>query len=390
MYESFFGLRELPFNNTPDPRFFYKTPDHEEALASLIYCVEARKGFVLLTGEIGTGKTLVTRLMLRQLGTRIAFAHVHHAIAGPEALMEAVCAEFELPERSPTTPVQRTRMLHDFLLQQFSQNRPAVLILDEAQHLPVEAFEQLRMIGNLEADDAKLLQIVIVGQPELRTMFAGAQLRQLRQRIFRAFHLKGLSRVDTEAYIRHRLVVAGAEKDIFSADAFDAIHSCSGGFPRLINTLCDNTLLSAFAADRKAPDAAFVSGVYRETMMVEQARGAESPILSRLPVEPVRSGGAVSGHLVHREIESAVMADAERVMMAVDRSAASFQTAGSSGRSSHASDLPEWTNAARDMRGRVETACRRLRELAEWGDRLALRDGKPRKSAVPVAVPVRG
>jgi hypothetical protein len=313
--------------------------------------------------------------------------------------MEAVCAEFELPERPSTTPVQRTRRLHDFLLQQFSQNRPAVLILDEAQHLPVEAFEQLRMIGNLEADDAKLLQIVIVGQPELRAMFAGPQLRQLRQRIFRAFHLTGLSRTATEAYIRHRLAVAGAEQEVFLGDSFESIYSCTGGFPRLINTLCDNTLLSAFAVDRKMLDGAFVSGVFRETMMVEQARGAESQTLGRSPVDPVRSCRATQGHLGHGEIESAVMPDADRVMVAVDRAPAplarsersvsrdvralpplqssrdsrstDFRAAGSCGTSSHAAELPEWTNAARDIRGRVETACRRLRELAEWGDRLA-------------------
>ncbi|MGD2109026.1 MAG: AAA family ATPase, partial [Phycisphaerae bacterium] len=168
VYSDFFGFRELPFNNTPDPRFFFSTPDHEEALASLIYAVKERKGFVLLTGDVGTGKTLVTRLMLRRFGTQIAFATLNHAVPDARELMESICTEFEIPVEPDATATQLVRSLHDFLLMQFAQNMPVVLVLDEAQNLSIEGFEQLRMIGNLEADDAKLLQIVIVGQTELQ------------------------------------------------------------------------------------------------------------------------------------------------------------------------------------------------------------------------------
>ncbi len=268
MYAEFFGLRELPFNNTPDPRFFFSTPDHDEALASLIYAVKERKGFVLLTGEVGAGKTLVSRLMLKHFGCTITFAHINHAIHSAADLMESLCAEFELPHEPGSTNTQLVRTLHDFLLARFAQNLPVVLVLDEGQNLPIEAFEQLRMIGNLEADDAKLLQIAIVGQPELQSLFQSPALRQLRQRIFRSFHLPALDRKSTEAYIRHRLTVAGAKgSNVFSTDAIDAIQNTSRGLPRLINTICDNALLSGYSADRKAIDRAFIEAVVSQMML---------------------------------------------------------------------------------------------------------------------------
>jgi type II secretory pathway predicted ATPase ExeA/uncharacterized protein YoxC len=268
MYADFFGLRELPFNNTPDPRFFYSTPDHEEALASLIYAVKERKGFVLLTGEVGAGKTLVSRMMLRHFGTSIAFANVNHALHTAADLMESLCSEFELPYQHGEGNAQLVRTLHDFLLAKFAQNTPVVLLLDEAQNLPIEAFEQLRMIGNLEADDAKLLQIAIVGQPELQRLFQSPQLRQLKQRLFRSYHLPALDRKSTEGYIRYRLSVAAA-KDvaIFAPGAVDRIYAVSGGLPRLINTVCDNAMLSAYSADRRRIDEDFLESVLAQMML---------------------------------------------------------------------------------------------------------------------------
>lgn len=279
MYADFFGFRELPFNNTPDPRFFYSTPDHEEALASLIYAVKERKGFVLLTGEVGAGKTLVTRMMLRHFGTHIAFATINHGVQSLEDLMESICTEFELPVKPRTSPTQLVRALHDYLLAHFAQNIPVVLVLDEAQNLPVEGFEQLRMIGNVEADDAKLLQVAIVGQPELQGMFLSPALRQLRQRIFRSFHLPALSRRATEEYVRHRLsVVTDDCVDIFDQDALEAVYDFSRGLPRIINTLCDNALLSAYSADRRTINGPFIRSVIAQMMVIGDRTGREESV----------------------------------------------------------------------------------------------------------------
>lgn len=269
MYADFFLLRELPFNNTPDPRFFYSTPDHEEALASLIYAVKERKGFVLLTGEVGAGKTLISRMMLRHFNTSIAFATINHAVENARDLMESVCAEFDLETTAQTSQTQLVRMLHDFLLARFAQNIPVVLVLDEAQNLPTDAFEQLRMIGNLESDDAKLLQIAIVGQPELQQRFTSADLRQLRQRIFRIFHLPSLDRQATQGYIRHRLEIAGAgDVEIFTEEAIDRIFDVSRGLPRIINTVCDNAMLSSYSMDSRIIDGAFIESVVQQMMLV--------------------------------------------------------------------------------------------------------------------------
>ncbi|HNQ23081.1 MAG TPA: AAA family ATPase [Phycisphaerae bacterium] len=270
MYADYFGLRELPFNNTPDPRFFFSTPDHEEALASLIYAVNEQKGFVLLTGEVGTGKTLIARMMLRQFGDRICFANLNHTISNGRELLEAVSTEFDLPFDHKTSNAQLVRQLHDHLLTRFGTGTPVVLIVDEAQNLPVDAFELLRTIGNLEADDAKLLQIIIIGQPELQRRFLEPNLRQLRQRIFRCFHLPSLSRELTEGYIQHRLTLAGGQNlDIFDTRAIDRIHEYTQGLPRLINTLCDNAMLSAYSADRHQIDAEFLESVIAQMMTIE-------------------------------------------------------------------------------------------------------------------------
>jgi len=262
MYADFFGLKHLPFNNTPDPRFFFSTPDHEEALASLIYAVQELKGCVLLTGEVGAGKTLVSRMMMRQFGDQVSFANITHSIRSAVDLMESVCAEFNLPISEGAGNATLVRILQDYLLAEFANNHPVVLVLDEAQNLSIDAFEQLRMIGNLESDDAKLLQIVILGQPELQRTIRSAQLRQLHQRIFRSFHLTALSRPVTADYIRHRLAVAGAASpDVFDEEAINRVHAFSQGLPRLINTACDNAMLSAYSSDRKRIDGTFMAAV---------------------------------------------------------------------------------------------------------------------------------
>ena len=271
MYCEHFQLRELPFNNTPDPRFFFPTPDHEEALASLIYAVTQSKGFVLLTGEVGTGKTLISRILMRKFGDQVAFATISNAYLTADDLLAAICQEFNLDVSLDAGNMRLARALEDHLLDQFSRGRPVALILDEGQNLSDGALEQLRMIGNLEADDAKLLQVVILGQPELRDRFRSPDLRQLRQRIFRSYHLPALTRELCEAYIVHRLTIAGhPDGQVFDTSAVDAIFDFSSGLPRLINTVCDNALLSAYSADQTALDACFIKTVIDQMLDLEQ------------------------------------------------------------------------------------------------------------------------
>lgn len=259
MYCSHFGLHRPPFNNTPDPTFYFSTPEHEEALATLQYIVFQRKGFVLVTGEVGAGKTLIGRMFLRQVDRSASVAVISHTNLTGRQLLAAICHEFELDTPPDATNLQLTERLQNYLLEQFAQDRFAVVLLDEAQNLPDESFEELRMLGNLEADDAKLLQICILGQPELRERFHNPRLRQIDQRLFRRFHLPALSRANTEAYIGHRLRVAGCDRaDLFTKEAIDRIYAASQGVPRLINKICDNGLLTAYGANADQVTAAMI------------------------------------------------------------------------------------------------------------------------------------
>ncbi|MBP7937181.1 MAG: AAA family ATPase [Phycisphaerae bacterium] len=252
MYCSHFGLHRPPFNNTPDPTFYFSTPEHEEALATLQYATLQRKGFVLVTGEIGAGKTLVGRLFMRQIERDATVAVINHTHLNGQQLLAAICSEFEIDAPPGEATPQLLERLQTFLLDQFAKDRYAVVLLDEAQNLPNESFEELRMLGNLEADDAKLLQVCILGQPELRDRIRQPGMRQLDQRLFRRFHLPALNRDQIKAYIQHRLTVAGAPgAELFSEEAIDRIYVASRGVPRIVNQLCDNALLTAYGENIK-------------------------------------------------------------------------------------------------------------------------------------------
>ncbi|MFQ5411405.1 MAG: AAA family ATPase, partial [Phycisphaerae bacterium] len=297
MYCEFFGLKTAPFNNTPDPRFFYNTPDHEEALASLIYAVEQRKGFVLVTGEVGSGKTLLSRLLLNRFDDSIQSAVLTHTrLTGREFLL-AICREFELEVERDATAAELTNCLEEFLLKQYARDRLAVVILDEAQSLPVDSLEELRMLGNLEADDAKLLQVVILGQPELQDAFRSPALKQTYQRIFRTFHLGGLDRDLTAGYIARRLAIAGlAEgRQIFDPDAVDAIFQHSGGIPRMINQICDNALLAAYSDSRKRISARIIHDVVKQMMSLGETGRGEAVSGAKSPVPPSIDSGVGEG-----------------------------------------------------------------------------------------------
>ena len=248
VYLEFYGLREMPFDLAPNPRFLYFSPRHREAYNHLLYGLREGKGFVQLTGEVGCGKTTLWRALLHELGEGFATALILNPWLGPEDLLPAVAAEFGLPLLGGTAR-ETLAYLNDFLLRVHAQGREAVLLIDEAQDLTVEQLEQIRLLSNLETDERKLLQIILLGQPELRARLKEHRLRQLRQRITVRYHLSPLRFDEVEAYIRFRLGVAGAQgRPHFTTPALWRIQRYTHGIPRLVNALCDKCLLAGYVA----------------------------------------------------------------------------------------------------------------------------------------------
>ena len=247
MYSEYFGLQEMPFSIAPDPRFLYMSKQHREALAHLIYGFNSDGGFVLLTGEVGTGKTTVCRCLLEQIPENSAIAYILNPKLTVEELLATICDEFGIsyPKDNPSIKLF-VDLINEFLLDAHSGSRKTVLIIDEAQNLSEEVLEQLRLLTNLETNQHKLLQIILLGQPELRDKLSRPELRQLSQRIIARYHLGPLSKKDLDAYIRHRLTVAGLRKQLFLSSTINKLYRLSGGVPRLINVLCDRALLGTF------------------------------------------------------------------------------------------------------------------------------------------------
>jgi general secretion pathway protein A len=258
LYESFYGLRERPFGLTPDPKYVYLSHHHAEALAHLEFSRRERGGFVVITGDVGTGKTTLTRYFLQSLGTSAATALVLYPVLGAAELVRSVLEDLRVA--APTGSLkEQVDALHRFLLEARRQDRQVLLLIDEAQDLSPEVLEQVRLISNLETDTEKLLTIVLVGQSELQEMLARRDLRQLAQRVTARYHLGPLSKEDTERYVRHRVEVAGgAGKVSFAGGALGEIHRLSGGVPRLINLLCDRALLAGYVAGSRSITAAMV------------------------------------------------------------------------------------------------------------------------------------
>jgi len=264
MYNEFYGFREAPFNITPDPRFLFFSDKHREAFNHVLFGIRERKGFIQITGEVGAGKTTVCRAILSELGTTYKTALVLNPMVTATQLMRTILVELGLEARR----VDRTayiEVLNRYLLDEAAAGHDVVLLIDESQDLEPELLEQVRLLSNLETDQRKLLQIVLIGQPELREKLNHRSLRQLRQRITVRYHLSALDRFETERYIAHRLKVAGADgRPSFSSWAIRRVHRYSGGVPRLINAVCDKALLYGYVNGTYALDGRAIGQAIRE------------------------------------------------------------------------------------------------------------------------------
>jgi len=247
MYQEYYGFQEMPFNITPNPRFLYLSPTHQEALQHLKYGVQERKGFIVLVGEVGCGKTTLCRRFLNEIDPeRFDTALILNPRVTETQMLKAILTELG-ETKLARSQVDLVAQMNRVLLERIEKGRDIVLIIDEAQNLSFSVLEQIRLLSNLETDQQKLLQIVLMGQPELKDMLAREELRQLRQRILVHYELQPLSLDDTRHYIQHRLTLAGSMgQPVFTNRAMRSIHRASKGIPRVVNNLCDKAMLSAF------------------------------------------------------------------------------------------------------------------------------------------------
>jgi len=305
-----FGLVRQPFAVSPDPTFLYQSPSHRTALAQLIYGIKARRGFVVLTGEVGTGKTMAIHSLLRELNDgHTHFASVFGLISNPNDLLRSVCDDLDLipPREHPKDIYDYLVLLNRFLLDSYRKRDDVVLILDEAQNLSAEVLESVRLLSNFETSQDKLVQILLVGQPELGARLNAPELRQLKQRVAVRYHLSPLSLSECKEYIARRLEVAGGGVSIFPASAVEAVYAHAGGIPRLINVLCNNGMLAAYALGKTTVDAAMIEEVARDL---------------NLPSPPRLNGAPDEGTAATALKEAAVETPPEEQSQSVDPDAA--------------------------------------------------------------------
>lgn len=266
MFLEYYGLTEPPFDITPNPRFLFYSAKHREAFNHLLYGIRERKGFVQLTGEVGAGKTTLCRAMLEQLDGQYSTALILNPALNADQLMKAIATEFGLPiQQLGLDRLDTLALFNEFLLRQVEAGKETVLIIDEAQDLGDDMLEQIRLLSNLETDNRKLLQIVLMGQPELRDRLNKHELRQLRQRITVRYHLSPLTPFEVNQYIQHRLEVSGAQgAPHFTRMALWRIYNYSKGIPRLVNAICDKTLLAGFVQQCEKIDFHTVGRAIRE------------------------------------------------------------------------------------------------------------------------------
>jgi len=283
MYTSFFGLNEKPFSITPNPRYLYMSERHTEGLAHLIYGIKDSSGFIQLTGEVGTGKTTLIRSLLQRLPDNADVALILNPQLSATEFLTSILTELHIEVPDDVDSLKTlTDTLNQFLLENHSKGQRTILIVDEAQNFAVDVLEQIRLLTNLETSHQKLLQITLIGQPELRAMLARTDLRQLAQRITGRYHLQPLSQEDTEQYIRHRMRVAGATREIFNSGACRELYRLSGGVPRIINVIADRALLGAFTQDEHDIGPALIRKAAREVYGNESGANGRRKMLLRV------------------------------------------------------------------------------------------------------------
>lgn len=265
MYTDFYNLKETPFNITSDPSFFFGSSVHEEAFANILYGIVARKGIVVMTGEIGTGKTTLCRALLNRLDQQVKTAFIFNPCFSDVQLLQLILRDLGIANHKTSDKLELIESLNLFLLDQSSQGHNVAIIIDEAQNLDVHQLEQIRLLSNLETEKHKLLQILLVGQPELFDKLKLPELRQLNQRVSVRYHIAPLHATDVKNYIQHRLKTAGSLSKIqFTEDAFEAVYRHSKGVPRLINVICDRALLAGFVKDSFIIDEGIIHQAARE------------------------------------------------------------------------------------------------------------------------------
>lgn len=284
MYESYYGFSEKPFSLLPDPRFLYLGSKHDTALNLLQYSLLNPSGFTVLSGDIGSGKTTLIRALLNRLEPDLTVGLITNTHPSFGALLNWVLMAFDL-DHQQIDEVDRYRRFIDFLTEEYAQGRRTVLIVDEAQNMTPAMLEELRLLSNVNADDNQVLQLVLVGQPQLRTTMANPSLVQFTQRVAVSYHLRPLNQAETRTYVRHRLKIAGGVRDPFGTTAHAVIYHYSGGVPRLVNLLCDTALVYGYGARRKRLDAALVEELVRDRL----ERGL-------LPSAPMQAASTATEH----------------------------------------------------------------------------------------------
>ena len=292
MYERFYGFRERPFSLTPDPSYLYPSRVHKEALSHLRYGIEGHAGFIVITGEIGCGKTTMLQTVLRGLDPETSIARLMNTMLDARELLEAIMLDFGLEPKPASSKPYLLRDLARHLVDQRNAGRLSLLVIDEAQNLSVAALEEVRMLSNLETEKSKLIHIVLVGQPNLRDLLAKPELEQLRQRVTVSYHLEPLTADDTHAYINHRLKHASAATPLtFPRDVTDIIHEHSRGVARMINVIADAILLYGYGADKRAIDIELTREVLVDLGLggaATASSGNATPVLSDIPAPPAR------------------------------------------------------------------------------------------------------